>query len=167
MRNDALAYDVNGQFAYAGFWWRALAVVIDLFFVWLATLIFVTVLSALLSMLWPTTMSMDNSIVNIIFYYGLRLLPAFIYFSVMESSKKQATLGKRIVGIKVASESGEKISFKVAAIRYLASLLSNWTWTIGIGYLVMLFTKKKQTFHDLIAKTIVVEKAWSKPEIQV
>lgn len=70
-------------------------------------------------------------------------------------SKYQATIGKRVVGIAVVDLKGERISFARSILRFLASFLS----AISIvGFLMVLFTKKKQTMHDMLAETVVCYK---------
>ena len=44
-------------------------------------------------------------------------LPVTLYFSIMEGSKGGATLGKRIVGLRVFTICGERISFSRALLR--------------------------------------------------
>ncbi|ASB89847.1 RDD family protein [Bacillus sonorensis] len=80
----------------------------------------------------------------------------FLYYTLMESSKWQATLGKKIMGIRVADTEGGKISFGQAAGRFLAkSFLSP---ILMIGYILAFFTERKQALHDLLAGTIVLKK---------
>ncbi|MEH7223209.1 RDD family protein [Bacillus sp. JJ1566] len=78
------------------------------------------------------------------------------YKAGMESSRSQGTLGKMIMGIKVADADGNRISFLRALGRFFAGYLS--ALIIGIGYLMAAFTSKRQTLHDMIASTIVIKK---------
>ena len=80
----------------------------------------------------------------------------WLYFSLMESSVWQATLGKKALGLTVTDLEGRRISFGRATGRYFAKILS--TLTIGIGYLMAGFTAKKQALHDMIAGTLVLRK---------
>jgi uncharacterized RDD family membrane protein YckC len=80
----------------------------------------------------------------------------WLYFSLMESSVWQATLGKKALGLTVTDLAGRRISFGRATGRYFAKILS--TLTIGIGYLMAGFTAKKQALHDMIAGTLVLRK---------
>ncbi|MEH7097798.1 RDD family protein [Neobacillus vireti] len=82
------------------------------------------------------------------------LLFSWIYFAWMESSKLQATLGKKVFGLKVINQSGRKITFKRAVGRYFAKYIS--ALTLGIGYLMAAFTKRKQGLHDKIANTFII-----------
>ncbi len=72
----------------------------------------------------------------------------------MESSEKQATLGKMAVGIKVIDMHGKRISFLHATGRNFAKIIS--VAICMIGYLMIIFTEKKQGLHDMIAGTLVV-----------
>lgn len=80
----------------------------------------------------------------------------WLYFSAMESSQKQGTLGKMALGLKVEDENRRRISFAHASHRTFAKLLSDIT--LGIGYLMTAFSDTKQALHDRIAKTYVVKK---------
>lgn len=70
-----------------------------------------------------------------------------LYFSLSESSKYQATWGKRICHIKITGLSGKKISFWTSLGRLFIKQLS--IGFFGIGTLFILWTKQKQAFHDL------------------
>lgn len=87
---------------------------------------------------------------------GISVFVYLLYFSLMESSKNQGTLGKMALNIKVVDEKGNKITFGRAVGRYFGKMLSSFT--LGIGYIMIAFTEKKQGLHDLIVKTYVVEK---------
>ena len=80
----------------------------------------------------------------------------WLYYVLQESSEKQATVGKRILGIIVADRDGNRLSFARATGRHFAKMLS--AITCYIGFLMVLFTKNKQGLHDLIASTYAYEK---------
>lgn len=79
---------------------------------------------------------------------------SWLYYALMESSQRQATLGKLAAGIKVTDLNGNRISFLQATGRYFAKILSGLMF--GIGYLMIIFTEKKQGLHDILAGTLVV-----------
>lgn len=79
----------------------------------------------------------------------------WIYFAAFHSSKWQATLGKKIVGIKVVDMNGNRIRFGRATGRFFAKAFLSGI--LYIGYLIATFTEKKQALHDLIAGTMVVK----------
>lgn len=76
------------------------------------------------------------------------------YFAGMESSESQATIGKKAMGLIVTDLDGNRISIGKAILRYLAKILSGCL--LLIGYIMILFTEKKQGLHDIIAGTVVV-----------
>ena len=84
----------------------------------------------------------------------ISLAGAWIYYSVFESSKKQGSLGKLAVGIRVTDLHGNRIGFVRASGRYFGKYIS--ATIIGIGYLMAAFTKRKQGLHDLMAGCLVV-----------
>lgn len=78
------------------------------------------------------------------------------YYVVLETSEKQGTWGKQIVGIKVTDLEGNRITAGRALGRYFAKILSGCT--LGIGWLLPLLTEKKQTLHDMIAGCLALRK---------
>jgi uncharacterized RDD family membrane protein YckC len=84
----------------------------------------------------------------------LALLASWLYFALMQSSSRQATLGQLALGLRVTDLEGRRVSFARAAGRQFATLLTGLTF--GIGYLTVLFKTRKQTLHDLVAGTLVV-----------
>jgi uncharacterized RDD family membrane protein YckC len=78
-----------------------------------------------------------------------------IYNTKMESSPKQGTYGKQLLGIRVCDIYGEQVSPSKALSRNLAKYVS--TLTLFIGYLMCFFNKKQQCLHDLMADTLVIK----------
>jgi uncharacterized RDD family membrane protein YckC len=81
---------------------------------------------------------------------------SLLYFSLMESSKTQGSLGKMAMGIKVTDLEGQRISFGKAFLRSIGKVISQMI--MYIGYIMAAFTEKKQALHDIIASTLVVKK---------
>lgn len=88
----------------------------------------------------------------LIFIYAI----AILYFSIMESSKLQGSVGKLAVGIKVTDLNGDRISFGKALLRSFGKIISGFI--LYIGYIMAAFTEKKQGLHDMIASTLVLKK---------
>ena len=86
----------------------------------------------------------------------INLIFNWLYFTGLESSKLKATLGKSILGIIVTDLNNQKISFIQANIRYWSKLISILIMMIGL--IMIMFTSKKQGFHDILAKTTVIKK---------
>lgn len=76
-----------------------------------------------------------------------------IYLAYFVAGKKQATLGKRLMGIYVGNVNGEKLTWQKSLCRALASLLTSAT--LGLGFIIVIFTKEKIALHDFICKTRV------------
>ena len=79
----------------------------------------------------------------------------WLYYALMESSAKQATLGKMALGIIVTDMEGRRIGFGKATGRYFAKILS--ALILGIGFLMVAFTQRKQGLHDILAGTLVIK----------
>lgn len=134
---------------YAGFWKRFAAFIIDYF----VTLISSMVAGAIVGFTMAFFFRADHSSIQTA--GGLAgFLVGWLYFALMESSGKQATLGKMAVGIKVVDLRGEQISFARATGRFFAKLIS--AITLMIGYLMAGMTRRKQALHDMIAGCLVI-----------
>jgi uncharacterized RDD family membrane protein YckC len=81
-------------------------------------------------------------------------LVTWLYFGLMESSSHQATIGKMFLKLLVTGVSGQRLSFSRATLRTMAKYLSSIT--LGIGFLMCGFTRRKQALHDLIAQCLVL-----------
>ena len=84
------------------------------------------------------------------------LLVDLIYTVVLQTSNKQATLGQSAFDLIITKNNGEQANFGQILIRYLISIPSSLI--LKMGYVIAIFTKRKQTLHDLIANTVVLEK---------
>jgi uncharacterized RDD family membrane protein YckC len=78
-----------------------------------------------------------------------------LYYSLLESSAWQGTLGKKALGLAVTDLEGRRISFGRAVGRWFAKIISSLT--LLIGYIMAGFTAKKQALHDMIAGTLVIK----------
>lgn len=83
---------------------------------------------------------------------AFQLLMPWFYYAAMESSPRGATVGKMILGIRVADGEGYTPTFGRAALRAIPKCLP----VLWPGYLAAIFTQRRQAFHDLIARTLVV-----------
>ena len=90
----------------------------------------------------------------------LGLILSWLYYAIMESSAKQATLGKIAIGLVVTDKRGNRLTFGRATARYFARWLSGII--LMIGYIIAAFTEKKEALHDMIAGTIVYQRRPSK-----
>ncbi len=146
---------------YAGFWKRFAAAWID----YLVIYTVMAICGVLYSIFYIVPMIAENAgeydyldanVDALIFGTVMWLAIAWVYFAVFEASRKQATLGKLAVGIKVTDLHGNRIGFARASGRYFAKYIS--VTTIGIGYLMAAFTKRKQGLHDMMAGCLVIRR---------
>jgi uncharacterized RDD family membrane protein YckC len=122
---------------YAGFWKRFVAYLIDA--------ILLGIIGGIL------TSQMDQEVASTI-----TTILGWLYFAGMESSSRQATLGKSIMGIYVTGLDGQRISFLRATGRYFAKFIS--AIILLIGFIMAAFTERKQALHDMIASTLVLDR---------
>ncbi len=77
------------------------------------------------------------------------------YFGIMESESKQASFGKRAMGLKVCDEKGERISTWKSIVRNANKFHSGIYFMIG--YVLIFTSKKNQALHDWLSNVIVVQ----------
>ena len=82
------------------------------------------------------------------------LITQILYFSLLESSFLQASLGKLVFGIKVVDKQGARLDFLHCLVRNMSKFLSSLIFMLG--YLMALVTENKQALHDLISGSYVV-----------
>lgn len=158
---------------YAGFWRRFAAYIIDGFIIAFIQQIMVIPFLAIFGLSFISSSGLDfeelessdpaalGYLVAIIgAYFSIAILMIvlqWLYFSLMESSKYQGTLGKIALNIKVTNYQGERITFLRATGRYFGKILSGIIFMIG--FIMAGITEKKQALHDMIAETLVVKKS--------
>ncbi len=148
------------QPAYAGFWLRFLAHIIDNFVLsFVAGMIFAVFL--FLGAAAGSTRRGDFGpgleFFAFVFPLILGLLALqWLYYAFLESSEWQATLGKKLLGITVTDLAGNRISFARATGRYFGKILSGII--LMIGYIMAGFTERKQALHDILAGTLVLRR---------
>ena len=84
----------------------------------------------------------------------LGIIMAYIYYVGMIGTWGQ-TVGKKWLKIKVQTSDGQVPGYKRALIRETVGKIVSGL-VLGIGYLVAIWDKDKQTWHDKMAKTVVV-----------
>lgn len=76
----------------------------------------------------------------------------WLYEALLTSSDWQATLGKKMLNLRVTDEAGNRISFARATGRHFAKYLSSFLF---IGFIMAAFTDRKRALHDILAGTLV------------
>ena len=136
---------------HAGFLRRFVAYMIDV--------VIFTVISCVLLMIlallkfYPKNPNDITLTIHFISLIGFIIL-YFFYYVFPESSPWQATLGKKLLGIKVVDTHGYRISIGRSLGRNVNMALS--TITFCVGFLICLWTKKEQCLHDMISGCMVV-----------
>ncbi|HVS83751.1 MAG TPA: RDD family protein [Pyrinomonadaceae bacterium] len=139
--------------AYAGFWIRFLAYFIDTL---ISCAVFFPV-GIILGVIIVASGSDPNSADMILLRLstnGLSIVAGWLYFSLCESSAWQGTVGKKVLGLRVTDLDGRRISFGRATGRHFSKILSGLI--LGIGFIMIAFSEKKQGLHDQIAGTLVL-----------
>ena len=136
--------------AYAGFWRRVAALLVDQFIL-LAVTLPIRLVVPIAFITGRDVATMIGQAMGAVTIAGLIW---WFYFAGFESSRWQATPGKRLMGIRVTDAAGARASFARTTGRSFAKILSGLL--CGIGYLMAAFTARKQALHDLIAGTLVV-----------
>jgi uncharacterized RDD family membrane protein YckC len=126
--------------AYAGFWIRFLASILDMFIIGIPA----SIITA--AVFFTTGMTSVSYLVN------FATTALIIYMDGI----KGGTPGKLILGLRIVNEKGQYIGIPMAILRYIGKILSGII--LGIGYLMIAFDAKKQGLHDKIASTYVVKK---------
>jgi uncharacterized RDD family membrane protein YckC len=136
------------QVRYGGFWLRVVAYIIDAI--------------VLNIVLWLLTVITGLRLISYTATDHLEPLPIlaplvvnWLYFALMESSQRGATIGKMALGLRVVTDQGQRLSFARATGRYFAKFIS--ALILGIGFLMVAFTERKRGLHDMIASTLVVK----------
>jgi len=148
--------------AYAGFWLRVVAFIIDALVLYFVGRILFLPFAASMGMRGmmmgrpPDLQALLPMIRAMIRLTLLRTILNWLYYALLESSAWQATLGKKALGLEVTDLDGNRISFGRATGRFFAKIISSII--LGIGYLMAGFTEKKQALHDILAGTLVIRK---------
>ncbi|MCA9497499.1 MAG: RDD family protein [Nanoarchaeota archaeon] len=148
----------KNEVQYAGFWFRFLAYIIDYVIVYFIYFLFWTLV--LFGLMFTT------SLIKLLVFFKSGFFSLMAFFSVLvldwyyrsyfESSYKQATFGKMVLGIKVTNLDGGRISFGRASMRYFLSYISAFIFCVG--FIMAAFTEKKQAFHDLVSDCLVIKR---------
>ena len=150
--------ETSGEYDYAGFWKRFAAVFIDGVILAFAGGVIGGIFGAVTGGVLGAAGADINVIQGMCGIIGgvLGLILRWLYYTLLECSSKQATLGKMALGIIVTDGQGNRISFARANGRYWAKIISGLI--LYIGFIMAGFTERKQALHDMMAGSLVVNK---------
>lgn len=143
----------DGQ-AYAGFWIRVVARLIDV-----VILIFPALISfALQGWLLAGADSMDSNVVTaIIFLMDLPVIVVPPLYLTFLWSRRGATVGQGLLGLRVVeATTGGRITLVQAWVRFFGQVVDIMFLGLPIGLVVAAFDEHKQAWHDRIAGTVVL-----------
>ncbi len=148
--------------AYAEWWKRFVAILIDGAILWVVQLIVGGIIGGAAS----TGIDADTGTVSagavtaIIAGNLILLIVGVLYYVLLNGSEKGQTVGKMVMKIAVRSdETGGRAGYGKAFLRYIVgAVLFILCFIPGVvDVLFPLWDPKKQTLHDKAAKTVVVE----------
>ena len=157
--------------AYAGFWLRFVASLLDGLILGVPTAILVVIIflstgASAIFKHFPNDSDSNGDaaaalgvtfFVGIFFFVILLIVGKWLYYACCESSSWQATPGKKVLNLVVTDLNGTRVTFGRATGRFFAKMVSNLI-PLGIGYILAGLTDKKQALHDMIASTLVLRR---------
>jgi len=156
--------------AYAGFWLRVVANLLDGFILGVPVGIVIVIL-ILSSGLGNFLHNLPNPpdppdpseafgvalAIGIGVFILLAIVGNWLYYACFESSTWQATPGKKVLNIAVTDMTGARITFGRASGRFFAKFITRLI-PLGIGFILAGITERKQALHDMIASTLVLRR---------
>ena len=157
MENDLLDYeDEKRPIVMAGFGLRFGASFLDGIILMLALVSIAFIVGSIIKLIKGS--SEGNMIMGFgaVLFYFLFPFINILYHTFFEYSRYQATPGKMAFNIKVVNLRGEQISFMQSLGRNLGKIISGVIFYIG--FLMAIWTDKKQGLHDMMADVYVIKK---------
>lgn len=133
----AVAGGARPEMVYAGFWMRFLAAIAD-----------GIVLGAIN---FPIGFLVDDLATAFLLQTTVGAIYTLFFWIT-----KGATPGKMALSMQIVMEDGQPLTGGAAVLRYIGYYVN--VLTLGIGYLMIAFTREKRGLHDYIAGTVVVRK---------
>jgi uncharacterized RDD family membrane protein YckC len=133
--------------AYGGFWIRFAATVVDMVVLLIPTLLVSFLFQATNRELEKTELQFWDIIWSIMIWW--------VYTAAFLASSWQATIGKKVCGLRVVDYDGRRITYGRATSRFFSSLLSSVI--LFVGFFMIVWTRRRQGLHDFMAKTLVIK----------
>ncbi len=98
----------------------------------------------------------------------INLIISCLYFVVFHASSMQATVGKKLLNLKVVNNDGLQITFFQSFFRFFIKMAHSFLMLISsifnflfaapiLNLIVVSTTEFKKGYHDIVAKTLVIE----------
>ncbi len=143
---------------YVGFWRRFAGLFIDAIILSIVggilQMIFPTAQTSTTTMMYPGVPTHMNTQTNFGLGSGISFLINIAYYVYFWSQQNGQTIGARALKFKVMREDGKKLDALTAFIRYIGYIISGVVFCLG--FLWVIWDKKKQGWHDKMAQTVVV-----------
>jgi uncharacterized RDD family membrane protein YckC len=181
--------DGRGAFKYAGIWKRVVATIVDSIVILFVNLVVLLVLIygfglTFAGLFYPAKEAafMLGGLLGLLVFYVVSIILWWLYYSIMESSRCQGTLGKMLIGIYVSDSHGRRIGIGRASGRYFLRVLLFSIPPFGtiifyflyisafyvflfyipllgiIDVLMVAVTDRKQAWHDMPVGCLVLSK---------
>jgi uncharacterized RDD family membrane protein YckC len=155
--------------AYAGFWLRVLAYVIDALIlgVFAVPIVIGGAMALGIGGILARIPRDGDPFVNgpppvfflfIWFCVLLGVCGTWLYNALLESSEWQGSAGKKALGLIVTDMAGRRVTFARASGRHFGKIVTSFI-PLGIGYILAGFTEKRQALHDMLASCLVLRKS--------
>ena len=138
--------------AYGGFWIRFVAYIIDAVVLGIVSSVLFGIFGISLV---PKDFSNYDLPQSFVWINLASVAIVWLYFALLESSPRGATIGKMALGLRVVTGDGQQLTFLNATGRYFAKFLS--AMFMCIGFIMVGFTDRKRGLHDMIANTLVIK----------
>lgn len=89
----------------------------------------------------------------------------WLYYALLESSTRQATIGKQLFKLRVTDLNGQQITFLRATGRILGKTVS--ALIFWMGYVMAGVTDRKQALHDMMAGCLVLKTHLATPPPEI
>ncbi len=144
---------LTGALAYAGFWIRVGAKVIDGVVLWIVGMLITLAMTPVLGTPDPKNIRAVLGTQAVLVVLQMAVATAYATWFI---GRHGATLGKMATGLKVVAPDGGRVGYGRACGRYFAEILSSMI--LGIGYLMVAWDPERRALHDRICNTRVVRK---------
>lgn len=128
------------EIKYAGFWIRFVAVIVDGIIVSIASAIVIAIMKSIVGEFYGAN------------FFGYVITWAYYIFM---TDRYQATLGKKLLGLKVVNEDFTKAPLGNIVLRETVGKIIS-SIILLIGYIMVAFNKKKRALHDIVSGTVVI-----------
>lgn len=136
------------NFEYAGFWRRLMAAIVDV-------LILMLVIAIPLTLIYGGQYWLGEKTVHGFWDFLLSYVLPFVA-TILFWRRFLGTPGKMLLELCVVdAKSGQRMGLGQSVIRYFAYLIS--MLPLGLGFIWIVFDKKKQGWHDKLAGSIVIK----------